>query len=90
MLIIWLIGFVLKLRRRGAVSGRESIVGGIATAMESFTGDGNVWLEGEAWRARSKGPVAKNQQVVVRGMDGLILEVEPVAAKADTDAQLQT
>ena len=90
ILIVWLIGFALKLRRRGAVSGRESIVGGIATAMEDFTGEGNVWLEGEAWHARSKTQIAKNQEVIVRSMDGLILEVEPTTEKADTNAQLQT
>ncbi|MGI9233846.1 MAG: NfeD family protein, partial [Woeseiaceae bacterium] len=89
-LIIWLIGFVLKLRRRGAVSGRDSIVGGIATAMDAFSGEGMVWLEGEAWRAHSTSAVAKDQEVVVRAMDGLILEVEPITAEANTDAQLQT
>ena len=90
LFIIWMVGFILKLRRRGAVSGSESIVGGIATAMDNFTGDGMVWLEGEAWHAQSSVPISKNQQVVVRAMDGLTLAVEPVASAADTDAQLQT
>ena len=90
ILIVWLIGFALKLRRRGAVSGRESIVGGIATAMSDFDGEGTVWLEGESWRARSKHTIVKDQDVVVRSMDGLILEVEPTTEKADTNAQLQT
>jgi len=89
-LLIWLISFALKLRRRGAVSGRESIVGGIGTAMEDFSGEGMIWLEGEAWRAHAKSAVAKNQEVVVRAMDGLLLEVEPVAEKTANDAQLQT
>lgn len=89
VLIIWLVGFLLKLRRRGAVSGRESIVGGIATAMEDFTGDGNVWLEGEAWHARSAVPIQKNQDVIVLAMDGLILDIKPVATPASPDAQLQ-
>ena len=89
-LIIWLIEYLLKLRRRGAVSGRESIVGGIGTAMEDFTGDGTIWLEGESWHAHSKTPISKDQEVVVRAMDGLVLEVEPVASAAETGAQLQT
>jgi len=89
-LLIWMLGYLLKLRRRGAVSGKESIVGGIATAMGDFTGDGNVWLEGEAWHARSTVPISKDEQVVVRRLDGLILDVEPVASPARSDAQLQT
>jgi membrane-bound serine protease (ClpP class) len=78
LLIIWLGGYLLKLRRRGAVSGSESIVGGIATALEDFSDAGKVWLEGEAWQAHSNVPVSKNQKVVVKTMDGLVLVVEPV------------
>jgi membrane-bound serine protease (ClpP class) len=85
-LVVWLIGFLLKLRRRGAVSGAESIIGGIATVIDDFTGNGKVWLEGEAWQARSALPLARNQQVIVRTMDGLVLVVEPVPdARESTD-----
>ena len=85
VLLIWLLSFLLRLRRRGAVSGSASIVGGIALAMEDFRDDGRVWLEGEAWHARSEVPVAKDQQVVVRKMDGLTLDVEPVAGPAQAN-----
>ena len=90
LLIIWMLGYLVKLRRRGAVSGVESIVGGVATAMDSFSGDGMVWLEGESWHARSSVPISKDQQVVVRAMDGLILDIEPVASVTNPDAQPQT
>ena len=78
LLFIWLISYLLKLRKRGAVSGKESIVSGIGTAMQAFSGDGKVWLEGEAWNARSSVAIEKDQQVIVRALDGLTLEVEPV------------
>jgi membrane-bound serine protease (ClpP class) len=90
MLIIWLVSYLLKLRRRGAVSGRGSIVGGTGTAMEDFTGDGKIWLEGEAWAAHSDVAISKNQAVVVTAMQGLVLEVEPATAARRSDAQLQT
>ena len=77
--LLWLVAYMLKLRRRGPVSGRESIVGGIATATEAFTGQGHVWLESETWSARSAVPIEKNQKVRVRAMNGLVLDVEPVA-----------
>ena len=85
VLLIWLIGFLLKLRRRGAVSGRESIVGATATAMEDFADTGMVWLEGEAWHARSRYPVTKDEQLIVTRLDGLTLDVQP-AAKPETRA----
>lgn len=75
--LIWLIGYLLKLRRRGAVSGRGSIIGGTGTAMEDFTDDGMVWLEGESWHARSNQAIVKDQRVVVVAMDGLTLDVRP-------------
>lgn len=77
VLLIWLISYLLRLRRRGAVSGRESLIGGIATALEDFSGTGKVWIEGEAWVAQSAIPVTKDQQVVVRSVEGLVLVVEP-------------
>ena len=76
--IIWLISYLLRLRKRGAVSGRDSIIGGVGTALQNFTGEGKVWLEGESWSARSDVAVAKGQQVSVRQLDGLVLEVEPI------------
>jgi membrane-bound serine protease (ClpP class) len=88
LLLVWLMSYLLKLRRRGAVSGKDSIIGGIGTALQGFTGEGKVWLEGEAWAAWSSVAIEKDQQVVVLALDGLVLEVEPVAEP--DDALLQT
>ena len=84
-LIIWLLGYLLRLRRRGAVSGVESVIGGVATALEDFSDTGKVWHQGEAWKARSSAPVTRNQQVVINNMDGLVLVVEPVQQAEDSD-----
>ena len=77
LFVIWLVGYVLKLRRRGAVSGADSIIGGVGVAMSDFAGEGKVWREGEAWAARSNEPITKDQQVVVKNLVGLTLEIEP-------------
>ena len=85
VLLIWLLSFLLRLRRRGAVSGKGSIIGGTAVAMEDFEGDGKVWLEGEAWHARSQVAVTKEEQLIVTRLDGLTLDVEPIkGSKATT------
>jgi membrane-bound serine protease (ClpP class) len=90
LLFIWLMSYLLKLRRRGAVSGKDSIIGGIGTAMQEFNGEGKVWLEGEAWAARSSVAIEKDQHIIVRSMVGLVLEVEPIAEPDSGDTQLQT
>jgi membrane protein implicated in regulation of membrane protease activity len=58
--------------------------------MQDFIGEGKVWLEGEAWAAHSDVPLRKDQQVIVRAMKGLSLEVEPMSEPDAGDAQLQT
>jgi membrane-bound serine protease (ClpP class) len=90
LLFIWLISYLLRLRRRGAVSGKESIIGGTATAMQDFTGEGMVWLEGEAWTAHSPVAIEKDQQVIVVAMDGLTLTVAPLAATGTDEARQGT
>ncbi len=89
-LLLLLVSYLVRLQRRGAVSGRGSIVGGTAVAMEDFTGQGKVWLEGESWYAISDRPVAKNQQVVVRAIDGLTLHVEPLPQQSEREAEIPT
>ncbi len=89
-LLLWMVSYLVKLRNRGAVTGKGSILGGTGSAMDSFSGEGKVWLEGEAWAAHSKVPIEKNQQVVVTAMDGLILEVEPASEVGPTEAEFQT
>jgi len=79
LFIVWVVGYLLKLRNRGAVSGSESIVGGLGIALEDFDDEGKIWLEGEAWQARTRVPLRKDQEVLVTAMDGLILDVEPAA-----------
>jgi membrane-bound serine protease (ClpP class) len=86
-LVIWLLGYLIKLRRRGAVTGRASIVGGVATVLDDFADSGKVWLEGEAWQARSSVPLKQDQEVVVRSMEGLVLVVEPVTEPQDDGPQ---
>lgn len=87
MFLFWLVSYLVKLRKRGAVTGAESIIGGTGEAMESFVGEGKIWLEGESWAAHSKVPVEKGQDVVVQNMTGLVLQVAP--AKETESAELQ-
>ena len=90
LLFIWLLSYLFKMRKRGAVSGKDSIIGGTGTAMQAFSGEGRVWLEGEAWAARSSVAIDRDQHVVVRALDGLTLEVEPAADPNANDESLQS
>jgi membrane-bound serine protease (ClpP class) len=72
--IIW---FAMRSRVRPVVSGAEEMAHQMAEALEDFEVEGAVWTHGERWRARSRAPVRKGDQLRVTGIDGLLLHVEP-------------
>jgi len=78
-LLLGTVWFTIRSRRRHIVSGAEELVGMQGEVIDDFTGVGAVWLHGERWRARSKVPVTKGQVVRVLKLDGLTVEVEPLA-----------
>lgn len=82
LFIVWMAGYLVRLRKRGPVYGEEAMIGSTALALQDFTGDGKVWFEGEAWAARSSVPIYKDQDVIVTAIDGLTLDVAPAPAGA--------
>ncbi len=72
-------GFVWWSRRRRPAVGVEALVGLTAVAASPLVPDGQVRVQGELWAARSTSRVERGEHVVVRSVDGLLLEVEPSA-----------
>lgn len=64
-------------KRRRAVVGAEALVGRTAVVASECMPEGQVRVAGELWRARCRGGAAVGDEVVVRAVDGLTLEVEP-------------
>jgi membrane-bound serine protease (ClpP class) len=78
MAIVWI---AVRARQRPVVSGREELVGAAGLALESFDGDGHVYVHSERWNAIAEAPVREDQAVVVTGIDGLKLRVRPVSSE---------
>lgn len=68
---------VFKGWKRPVVSGREGLVGGTAEATEDFEEKGWVRVRGKHWLARGDRPLRKGQRLVITGIDGLELNVQP-------------
>ncbi|HSR47042.1 MAG TPA: NfeD family protein [Anaerolineales bacterium] len=56
----------------------EIVVGQVGEARSPVHRSGTVYVGGELWSARSESPIQRGQRVRVVGLDGLIVDVEPV------------
>jgi membrane-bound serine protease (ClpP class) len=72
--IIWV---AIKARRRPVVSGVEQMIGLSAVAREDFAQQGQVFVHGELWNARTRVPIRSGQPLEVVAVHGLTLEVRP-------------
>lgn len=78
LLLIFVIRTALKQRKKGPVSGLDGLIGKEARVLADFTDEGRVFAEGETWTAITDVPLARNDKVVVRDIDGLTLKVERI------------
>lgn len=78
------LGMVLRNRQQQVVSGQEQMIGAICIADEDFSEQGRVLVHGEHWAAYTRHALKKGQQAKVMKVDGLILNVKPVAQEEHT------
>jgi membrane-bound serine protease (ClpP class) len=86
----FLMSIALKARRNKVVTGEQGLVGETGVAQTALSPGGKVFVHGELWNAIASAPLPVGQMVVVRRIDGLTLEVEPVATVAAPAEVLQT
>jgi membrane-bound serine protease (ClpP class) len=82
----FLMSIALKARRNKRVSGADGLIGESAIAQTSLMPRGKVFVHGELWDAVSSSDVAAGESVVVRRVDGLLLQVDPLAVTTPTRA----
>jgi membrane-bound serine protease (ClpP class) len=80
LITAFLMSIALKARRNKMVSGAQGIVGETGIAQTALSPGGKIFVHGELWDAISSADVPAGQSVVVRRVDGLVLQVEPLPA----------
>ena len=80
----FLMSIALKARRNKVVTGEQGLVGETGVAQTALAPQGKVFVHGELWDAIAPSPVPIGQLVVVRRIDGLTLQVEPLAVPSST------
>jgi membrane-bound serine protease (ClpP class) len=76
----FLMSIALKARRNKVVSGAQGLIGEIGVAQTSLFPRGKIFVHGELWDAVSTSDLSAGESVIVRRIDGLLLQVEPLAA----------
>jgi membrane-bound serine protease (ClpP class) len=77
LVLLAIVSFAVRARRRPVVSGVEGLTREIAEAVEDFDHHGLVRVHGELWTAVSSEPVRAGQRLRIRNVDGLLIRVEP-------------
>jgi membrane-bound serine protease (ClpP class) len=77
LVLLAIVSFAVRARRRPVVSGVEGLAHEIAEAVEDFERQGLVRVHGELWQAVSAQPVRAGQRLRILKVDGLVVQVEP-------------
>jgi membrane-bound serine protease (ClpP class) len=74
----------LAAHRARRAHDRQTVIGQVGDVRTPLDPTGSVYVAGELWSARSQRPLAVGATVRVQGIDGLILDVEPIEASTPT------
>jgi membrane-bound serine protease (ClpP class) len=78
----FLMTIALRARRNKIVTGEQGLVGETGVVQTALSPQGKVFVHGEIWNAVGSSDLPAGQLVVVKRVDGLMLQVEPVAANS--------
>ena len=79
LITAFLMSIAIRARRNKVVSGAEGLIGETGIAQTALSPQGKVFVHGEIWDAKSSVNIPSGERVIVRKVDGLTLQVEPIA-----------
>jgi membrane-bound serine protease (ClpP class) len=68
----------VRARRNKITTGEQGLIGEIGVTQTALSPAGKIMVHGELWDAVSTTPVPAGERVMVRHVDGLTLQVDPV------------
>jgi membrane-bound serine protease (ClpP class) len=86
LITAFLMSIALRARRNKLVSGAQGLIGETGIAQTTLAPRGKIFVHGELWDAVSSSEVSIGQSVVVRRVDGLLLQVEPLSVSRPVPA----
>jgi membrane-bound serine protease (ClpP class) len=88
LITAFLMSIALQARRNKLFSGAQGLIGETGLAQTALCPRGKVFVHGELWDAVSSAHLSAGQSVVVRRMDGFLLQVEPLSATQTAPASV--
>lgn len=79
ILLLATLTMLMQARKRAVVSGMEEMIGSTGVVRDWSGSEGNIFIHGERWHARSDHPLLPGQSVTVTKAEGLTLIVRPEA-----------
>ena len=76
----FLMSIAVRARRNKVTTGEQGLIGEVGITQTPLSPAGKVFVHGEIWDAFSPVNLPAGERIVVRHVDGLILQVEPVAS----------
>jgi membrane-bound serine protease (ClpP class) len=80
LITAFLMTIALKARRNKVVTGSQGLVGETGVAQTALSPQGKVFVHGELWDAVASSNLPVGQLVIVRRIDDLTLQVDPLGA----------
>jgi len=80
LITAFLMAIALQARRNKVVTGAQGLLGETGVAQTALSPLGKIFVHGELWDAIASSVLPPGQLVVVRRIDGLTLQVDPLGA----------
>jgi membrane-bound serine protease (ClpP class) len=84
LITAFLMTIALKARRNKVVTGAQGLLGETGVAHTALSPRGKIFVHGELWDAVASSALSPGQLVVVRRIDGLTLQVDPLGVPQPT------
>jgi membrane-bound serine protease (ClpP class) len=78
LITVFLMSIAMRARRNKVVTGEQGLIGEVGVVTSPLTPEGKVLLRGALWNAVSSAQVEAGEQIVVRGVHDLVLQVDPL------------
>jgi len=88
LITAFLMSIALRARRNKVVTGVQGLIGETGVIQSPLSPMGKVFVHGELWDAVASSALPAGQMVIVRKVDGLTLEVDPLGATPPSPAIL--